>query len=54
MIAICKNKNTGRISKIIELSNTEYIQTQLSKLHLNDGTYYIEYFVGEINHDTDT
>ena len=47
MIAVCRDKNTGLISRIVQLSNTDFIQKQLDELQLND-KYYIDYFVGDI------
>lgn len=48
MIAICRNKESGRISRIVELTNTKFIQDQLTSLNLNNGDYLIDYFVGDI------
>ncbi|MBO7078302.1 MAG: hypothetical protein J6W64_00640 [Bacilli bacterium] len=47
MIAICRDKGTGLISRIIQLSNTDFIQKQLDELQLTD-KYYIDYFVGDV------
>ena len=50
MIAICRSKGSGKISRIVELTNTKFIQEQLTSLGLNNGDYYIDYFVGDIEH----
>ena len=48
MIAICRTKGSGRISRIVELANTKFIQDQLTELGLNNGDYYIDYFLGDV------
>ena len=51
MIAICRDKNSGKICRLVELSDKRYIQEQLDKFGLNNGDYYIEYFIGDVEYD---
>jgi hypothetical protein len=54
MIAICRSKSSGKISRVVELTNTKFIQEQLTSLGLNNGDYYIDYFIGDIErYETD-
>ena len=54
MIAICRDKNSGKICRLVELSDKRYIQEQLDKFGLNNGDYNIEYFIGDVEHDSNS
>lgn len=48
MIAICRAKSTGKIIRLVEFSNTRFIQEQLDEAGLNNNNYHVDYFFGEV------
>jgi hypothetical protein len=48
MIAICRAKSTGKITRLVEFSNTRFIQEQLDEAGLNNNNYHVDYFFGEV------
>lgn len=50
MIIICRNKNTGLICKVIQLSNENCTQKKIDELNLTD-KYYVDYLVNDIENN---